>query len=76
MVHKDGMDNRIVIKYNPKSAVLNYHQVYSLLYPSFILDVHVSSFSNKVFHCVVTAFASRNMQESPLIEGSNKFRQW
>ena len=35
--------------------------------PSFIFDVDVSSFLNKAFHCVVTAFASCNMQGSFLI---------
>ena len=57
------------------SHVFNCYQEYSFTYPTFILGVHVSSFLNKAFHCVVTAFASCNMQGSPLIGESNK-NQW
>ena len=37
-------------------------------YPIFIFDVDVSSFLNKAFHSVVTAFACCNVQSSLLME--------
>ena len=58
--------------YEISSRLLNYHQEYCFTYPSFIFDADVSSFLNKTFHCVVTDFASCNMQGSPLIGERNK----
>ena len=48
-------------------------EVQLFTYPFLIFDVHVSSFLNKAFHCVVTTFAGCNMQGSLLIGESNKF---
>ena len=75
IVHEDRIDNTIImcLVLKLKSALLNYHQKYSFTNPIVIFDVHVSSFLDKTFHCVVTAFAGCNMQGSPLIEESNKF---
>ena len=41
------------------------------MYPSFILDVDVSFFLNKPFHCVVMTFAGSKMQGSFLIRERN-----
>ena len=55
-----------------KSGVATNHQEYNFTYPIFILDVYVSSFLNKAFHCVVMTIAGCNMQGSLLIEESDK----
>ena len=41
----------------------------------FIFDVLVSSFLDKVFHCVVMTFAGGNMQGSLLIGENDKLRK-
>ena len=47
----------------------------SFTYPNIIFDADISSFHNKDFCCVVTAFVSCNMQGSPLIGESNRFKE-
>ena len=60
-----------------KSLILSlkfiYHQGYSYAYPCLIFDADISSFFDKVFHCVVTAIVSCNMYGSPLIGENSKF---
>ena len=47
----------------------------SFTYPNNIFDADISSFLNKDFCCVVTTFVSCNMQRSPLIGESNRFKE-
>ena len=49
----------------PSGVWFTYHIV--------IFDVHVSSFLDKVFHCVIMAFASCNMQGGPLVDETKLF---
>ena len=77
IVPSHGMYNRISklsVKHlvSNQQQLLNNHQEYSFIYPSFIFDVHVSSSFNKTFHCVVTTIAGCNMQGSLLIGESKK----
>ena len=77
IVYEDGKDNRSSMLRHKhlvsnQQQLLNNHYEYSFTYPSFILDVHVSSFIKKAFHCVITATAGCNMQGSLLIGESNK----
>ena len=67
MVYEDGQTiGLLCVRYSISN------QEYSFMYPGFIFDVDVSSFLDKAFHCVVTAFASCNMQGSSLIGKKNK----
>ena len=58
--------------FSNQQQLLNNHYENSFTYPTFILDVYVSSSLDKAFHCVVIGIAGCKMQGSSLIEDRNK----
>ena len=68
------MDNWISMVLNLKLLVI-LSLGCSFTYPNIIFDVDISSFPSKGFCCVVMTFVSCNMQGSPLIGESNRFKE-
>ena len=67
------MNEKVSMLFTLISAIPDYGQQYGHTNPSVVFATDISSFLDKVFHCVITTFAGCSMQGSPLIERENKF---
>ena len=62
----------LIVKHSFSNQLPNNHYKNSFTYPTFILDVYVSSFLDKAFYCVIMGIAGSKMQGNSLIGESNK----